>query len=79
MELTEARVNLEGLFHDDEAVVEGDVQGSPHFLRGLPEGEFAGLDLGVKLVAGFGAAAVRVEEDVACVLHEDCAVEVWGS
>lgn len=78
VEFVEARVDLEGLLHDDEAVVEGDVQGSPHLLRGFAEGELAGLDLCVELVAGFGAAAVGVEEDVACILHEDCAVEVWG-
>jgi hypothetical protein len=31
----------------------------------------------VEFVAGFFAAAVVVEEDVAGVLHEDCAVEVY--
>jgi hypothetical protein len=25
-----------------------------------------------------GATAVRVEEDMSGILHEDCAIEVWG-
>lgn len=77
VELAETRVDLESLLHDDEAVVERDVQGAPHLLGNVAEGSLAGFDLLVEFVAGFGAAAVGVEEDVAGVLHEDCAVEVW--
>lgn len=78
VEFTETRVDLESLLHNREAVVEGDVQGSPHLLGDVAEGPLAGLDLFIELVAGFLAAAVVVEEDVACVLHEDGAIEVYA-
>lgn len=78
MELPEARIHLERLLHHLEAVVKGDMQRPPHLLGGLPEGPLAGLDLLIEFVARFGAAAVCVEQDMACVLHGDCAIEVWG-
>lgn len=77
VELVEARVDLEGLFHDDEAIVKGDMQRSPHLLGDLTERPLAHLDLLIELLTSLSTAAVVVEEDVARVLHEDRAVEVY--
>lgn len=77
VELAESRVDLEGLFHDDEAIVKGDTQRSPHLLGDLTERPLAHLDLLIELLTSLNTAAVVVEEDVACVLHEDRAVEVY--
>lgn len=69
-------VHLELGFHDLEAVVEGDVEGSPHLFRHVPEGPLARLDLLVEHLALVGTAPVVIEEDVTRVLHEDGAIEV---
>ncbi len=78
VESLEVGVDLEGLLHHFEAVFEGDIEGSPHLFRNFAEGAFAGLDLLIEDLAALGAAAVGIEEDVTSVLHEDCAIEVWG-
>jgi hypothetical protein len=78
MEGLEIRIDFECAFHDLETVFKGDVQRPPHFFRDLAEGAGTVFDLFVEDFAASGAAAVGVEEDVPGVLHEDCAVEVWG-
>jgi hypothetical protein len=37
VEVSESSIEFEVLLHDFEAVVEGDVEGSPHLLGHIPE------------------------------------------
>jgi len=76
VEGAEVRVDGEGFAHYAEAVVEGDVEGSPHFFRDVAEGTFAGFDLFVEEGAVGWTTSVGVEQNVAGIFHEDCAIEV---
>jgi hypothetical protein len=76
MEFPEIGINLQHILHNLESVIERYVQTSPHLLADFLEGAFASLDLVVEDLAAFSTAAMAIEEDVAGVLHEDCAIEV---
>ena len=77
MELLKVDVNLEIPLHDLEAIVKGHIERTPHLLGHVAEGPLARLDLLVQKLALLAAAAVVVKQDVAGVLHEDGAIEVW--
>lgn len=77
VKLPESGIDLERLFHDFEPVVKWDVQRPPHLFRDVAEGSLARTDLLVQQLAAFGAASMIVEEDMAGILHEDGAVEIW--
>lgn len=77
VELLETRVQRERLLHNHEAVVEGDIEGSPHVLGDLTVSPLAVLHLFFQLGQTLLATAVGTDEDVASVFHEDGAIEIY--
>ncbi|KAG9680186.1 2,3-diketo-5-methylthio-1-phosphopentane phosphatase, partial [Aureobasidium melanogenum] len=76
VEVLELGVDVQTFLHSLETVGEGNVQRSPHLLGNIAEGTLSGLDLLVEDLALLSTTAEGVEQDVTCVLHEDCAIEV---
>jgi len=64
MEFPEIWIHLELLLHDFEAVVERDIQTTPHLLGSIAEGKLATVDSSIELFASVFAAAMSVKKDV---------------
>jgi hypothetical protein len=69
-------VHLENFLHHGEFVFKWHIGRRPELFRYVAKGALASVDLLVELVLLLYAAAKVVEEDVASVPHEDCAIEV---
>lgn len=77
MELLKSRIQVHVLSHHVESIFHGDGQGSPHILRDITEGPLAGFHLTFQTLAICATAAEVVDEDMAGILHEYCAIEVY--
>jgi hypothetical protein len=76
VELQKVGIDLQGLLHHLEAVLERHIQAAPHLLAHITERPHAHPDLLVQLLSSVGTASVGIEENVASVLHENSSIEV---
>ena len=77
MELLESRIQVHILSHHVESIFNWDGQGPPHILRDITKRTLAGFHLTFQALAICATAAEVVDEDMAGILHEYCAIEVY--